>query len=102
MHPSKWTVFPEYGNPGGDLINCQDALNLISSANNLGITLAAWCAGVRVLAAADVISGRNITGSAEYIDEYTNAGGFYNNENSYPVVDGNIITVSGMRYIIDM
>jgi hypothetical protein len=102
MQPSKWVNYPEYGNPGGDLINSQDALNLISSANDQGITIAAWCAGVRVLAAADVISGRNVTGSSEYIEEYTDAGASYVRENTYPVVDGNIITVSGMRYIIDM
>lgn len=102
MQPSKWSSYPEYGNPGGDLINSQNALNLISSANDYGITIAAWCAGVRVLAVADIISGKNVTGSSEYISEYTDAGANYVSENNYPVVDGNIITVSGMRYIIDM
>lgn len=102
MQPSKWTVYPDYGDPGRDLMNSEEALNLISSANDFGITIAAWCAGVRVLAAADVINGKNVTGPSEFIEEYTNAGGNFVNENTYPVVDGNIITVSGMRFIIDM
>lgn len=102
MHPSKWENYPEYGDPAGDLIRSPEALNLVSSAAENGITIAAWCAGVRVLAAADVISGKRVTGPSEYIDEYTAAGAIYVSQNSYPVVDGNIITVSGMRYILDM
>jgi hypothetical protein len=102
VQPSKWTVYPDYGDPGRDLMNSEETLNLISLANDYGITIAAWCAGVRVLAAADVINGKNVTGPSEFIEEYTNAGGNFVSENTYPVVDGNIITVSGMRYIIDM
>jgi len=102
LQPSKWTNYPEYGNPAGDLIQSPEVLNLVSSAAESGLVIAAWCAGVRVLAAADVISGKRVTGSSEYIDEYTAAGAIYVSENSYPVVDGKIITVSGMRYILDM
>ena len=54
-HPAKWTDYPEYGDPAGDLIQSQEALNLVSYAAEYGLTIAAWCAGVRVLAAADTV-----------------------------------------------
>ena len=78
----------------------QTSLNLISSAVDQGLVVSAWCRGVRVLAAADVIDGRNITGNADYVTEYEAAGATFN-ELVPPIIDGNIVTGVRSRYYRD-
>ena len=59
--------------PGRDfsrLITDDTALNLLKEANNNGMIIAAWCRGVRLLAAADIIQGRNIIGHFDYFEDY--------------------------------
>ncbi|MFW9869003.1 MAG: DJ-1/PfpI family protein [Candidatus Thorarchaeota archaeon] len=75
----------------------QSALDLISSAMSEGIIVSAWCRAVRVLAAADVINGRNITGNADYEAEYIAAGATFN-ELVPPVIDGNLVTGVRSRF----
>ncbi len=83
---------------GHDLLRTnQSSLDLINSAVDEGLIVSAWCGGVRVLASADVIDGKNITGSAEYESEYVAAGATFN-ELVPPIIDGNIVTGVRSRY----
>ncbi|MHA1929239.1 MAG: DJ-1/PfpI family protein [Candidatus Thorarchaeota archaeon] len=75
----------------------QTSLNLIQSAEAEGLVVSAWCKAVRVLAAADVIDGKNITGNADYVAEYEAAGAIFN-ELVPPVIDGNIVTGVRSRF----
>lgn len=88
-----------------NLINNSETLNLLKKANQEDIIIAAWCRGVRLLAAADIIRGKKIIGHFDYFDEYRAAGANYieysfkwNNGNKQfnnvtpPLRDGNIIT----------
>ncbi|MFH1196335.1 MAG: DJ-1/PfpI family protein [bacterium] len=90
MSATTWTTTP----PCNDLINNQAAINLIQSAVNAGIVVAATCTGVRVLASAGVINGKNVTGNPKYSGEYTAAGANFVGKNHYPVIDGNIVTTA--------
>jgi len=65
-----WRV--NYQNAYSDLINSQDALNLISAANDSGLVIWATCAGARVLAAADIINGVQVQGQAGTGNLYSN------------------------------
>ena len=69
----------------------QTALDLIRDAVSEDLIVTAWCRAVRVLAAADVIDGKNVTGRADYQAEYEAAGATFF-ELVPPITDGNIIT----------
>jgi len=69
-----------------------EVLSLVSSAVDQGLIVAAWCRAVRVLAAADVIDGKKVTGHADYQSEYEAAGATYMG-NVPPVTDGNLVTI---------
>ncbi len=85
--------------PYGDIIESQAALKLINSAEEQGLPIFAPCAGVRVLAAADVISGRQVIGDEAFVDEYLAAGATYIEGNPPPLLDDNIVTVRrGLYY----
>ncbi len=73
------------------------ALSLIQNAVSQNLIVSAWCRAVRVLAAADVINGRNVTGHADYQAEYEAAGATFF-ELVPPVTDGNIITSVRSRF----
>ncbi|HPI38221.1 MAG TPA: DJ-1/PfpI family protein [Ignavibacteriaceae bacterium] len=85
-----------------DLLNSIDLINLLKTANSQHIVIAATCAGTRVLAAANIINGKKVTGKAGpnnyYINEYLQAGAIFVGENIPPVVDGNIVTTSRGQY----
>jgi hypothetical protein len=78
----------------------QTSLDLINSAVDQGLVVSAWCRAVRVLAAADVIDGKNITGHADYVTEYEAAGATFN-ELVQPIVDGSIVTGVRSRFYRD-
>jgi putative intracellular protease/amidase len=86
------------GNSHEGLLNSQDALNLIKSAADMGIVVSAWCRAVRVLAAADVIDGRNVSGHADYASEYIEAGANYIPGDVPPIIDGNIVTTVRSKF----
>ncbi|MGY5858719.1 MAG: DJ-1/PfpI family protein [Candidatus Thorarchaeota archaeon] len=69
----------------------ETALDLIRDAVSENLIVTAWCRAVRVLAAADVIDGKNVTGRADYQAEYEAAGATFF-ELVPPITDGNIIT----------
>jgi putative intracellular protease/amidase len=80
----------------------ETALDLIRAAVDADLIVSAWCRAVRVLAAADVLDGVNITGWIDCADEYIAAGAIFN-EVVPPVTDGNIITsVRSMYYRFEM
>jgi putative intracellular protease/amidase len=86
------------GNPFSDILASQEALDLVRSAVQESLAVAAWCAGVRVLAAADVIDGRNVTGHPNYQAEYEAAGATYLGSGIPPVTDGTIVTGTRGQY----
>jgi len=95
---SKWTSSP----PCKDLLESQQTLDLISTASQQGIVIAAWCNAVRVLAAADVINGKNVTGADEFKSEYTASGAIYHQRGVCPIIDGNIVTATaGQSYSLE-
>jgi len=69
----------------------ETALDLIRSAVSENLIVTGWCRAVRVLADADVIDGKNVTGNVDYQAEYEAAGATFF-ESSPPITDGNIIT----------
>ncbi len=71
--------------------------NLIRTAVEEGVIVAAWCRAVRVLADADVIDGLNVTGNADYTSEYEAAGATYLGIVP-PVIQGNIVTGVRSRF----
>jgi len=84
-----------------DLLESPEAIQLIKSAIDSGLVVYATCAGVRVLAAAGVISGKNVVGTSNFKNEFEAAGATYLGNDSPPVIDGNIVTsVRGQYYHI--
>lgn len=86
------TVSRYDGNPGGELIADSDTIWLLISAHNAGIPVAAYCSGVRVLAAAGIIDGVMVSGASQYAGEYEEAGAIYVGDGLPPLLDQNIIT----------
>jgi putative intracellular protease/amidase len=83
------------GAPGGShgqLLSSPEALALVSDAVSQGCLVMAFCGGVRVLAAADVLNGIHVTGKSNYLQEYLDAGAIWVGEPAPPVRDRNIIT----------
>jgi putative intracellular protease/amidase len=74
------------------LIKSQKALRMIRDAAAAGLVLSAWCHGVRVLAAADVIRGKRIVGHAADKDAVEAAGGIFVGHDHPPVTDGRLVT----------
>ncbi|MHA1210908.1 MAG: DJ-1/PfpI family protein [Candidatus Heimdallarchaeota archaeon] len=94
------TIMP--GEVHENLMASQEVLDLVRDAVQRGLIVSAWCKGVRVLAAADVINGTMMTGQWEYKSEYQAAGGIYY-EFSPPIIDGNIVTCqSSTEYRVEM
>lgn len=85
-------------NPYGDLLSSASTLDLVRSAVDASLVVYATCAGVRVLAAADVIEGVRVTGHANFRNEYIAAGAVYVGGNQAPVIDQNIVTTTRGLY----
>ena len=83
----------------GDLMKSPLALGLIREAAETGKIIYATCAGVRVLAAADIIRGRRLVGSPRFREEYEKAGARFLGNDHPPETDGNIVTSArGLYY----
>jgi hypothetical protein len=85
-------------NPHYEILTDSTALNLVTQAVEESLAVAAYCSGVRVLAAEDVLDGVQITGHANFISEYLAAGVNWLGPQLPPVVDGNIITCTRGQY----
>jgi putative intracellular protease/amidase len=86
------------GREHAGLLASVEALGLVRSAMDDGLVVAAWCRAVRVLAAADVLRGRRITGHPDYAEEYKAAGAVYLGSGIPPVTDGNLVTTTRSRF----
>jgi len=93
------------------LMTSNHLLELLKNANDEGKIIAAWCRGVRLLAAANIIKGREIIGHFDYFEDYKAAGANFieysfkwENGNKIfqnvtpPIRDGNIITTVRSLY----
>ncbi|MGD8538482.1 MAG: DJ-1/PfpI family protein [Candidatus Aminicenantes bacterium] len=86
-------------NPFGDILANPDAMKLIAAAADEGLALSAACAGVRVLAKADVVEKRKVVASPRFQDEYEAAGAVFLGRDHPPSIDGTIITgARGLYY----
>jgi putative intracellular protease/amidase len=86
------------GTSHSDLLASPAAIALVRQAVTEGLLVVATCGGVRVLAAADVIDGRTVTGHAAYAAEYAAAGATYAGDGVPPILDGTILTSAHGRY----
>jgi len=64
-------------NSHADILESSQALSLIKRADYYGLAVFSMCAGVRVLAAADVVRERFIVGAPRFREEYVAAGANY-------------------------
>ena len=80
------------------LLGSGRALELIRQAAQQGLIVSAWCRGVRVLAAADVIRGKRIVGHEDDREAIEKAGGIFVGQDHPPVTDGNIVTGARSYY----
>jgi putative intracellular protease/amidase len=86
-----------------DLLSSRKALELIRAADDGGRVLFAPCGGVRVLAAAGVIEGKQVTGEAGFQKEYEAAGATYVAGRPPPVIDENVVTARrGLYYHVQI
>jgi putative intracellular protease/amidase len=81
-----------------DLLASPEAIALVRQAVAESLLVVATCGGVRLLAAADVIAGRTVTGYALYAPEYIAAGATYAGDDVPPILDGTILTSAHGRY----
>jgi putative intracellular protease/amidase len=86
------------GTSHNDLLASPEAIALVQQAVSESLLVVATCGAVRVLAAADVIDGRTVTGYALYSQEYIDAGATWAGDNVPPILDGNILTSAHGRY----
>jgi len=86
------------GTSHDDLLASPETLALVRQAVADGLLVVATCGAVRVLAAADVIEGRVVTGYAAYAQEYIAAGATYAGDQVPPILDGTILTSAHGRY----
>ncbi|UCG61654.1 MAG: DJ-1/PfpI family protein [Candidatus Zixiibacteriota bacterium] len=84
--------------PYADIMGSEHTMNLISAAIRANTPVFTTCAGVRILAALDVINGLSVTGSKKYQDEFEAAGATYLGVDPAPQILGNLITSSRGQY----
>jgi len=80
------------------LIDSPLAMEMIRRAADEGLVISAWCRGVRVLAAADVLRGKRVVGHADDRDAIEAAGGIYVAHDHPPVIDGRFVTGARSYY----
>jgi len=78
--------------PFGPFLADSSTVALIKKASEAGIPILASCAGVRLLASANLLEGRKVVGSPKYQAEYEEAGAEFMGNDRGPVIDGNIMT----------
>ena len=74
------------------LIDAPAVLEMIRHAADAGLVVSGWRRGVRVLAAADVLRGRQIVGHSDDRDAIEAAGGVFVGHDHPPVIDGRLVT----------
>jgi len=81
-------------NSCANLINSPATLQLVRDAVDSGLIVGAMCSGVRVLAAAGVLSGIHVTSNLHDSVYCINAGAIHVGICAPPVIDGKIVTTS--------
>jgi len=74
------------------LTQSEAAMTLIRRAAEAGVVLSAWCRGVRVLAAADVLQGKHVVGHSDDQQMIEESGGIFVGHDHLPVTDGTLVT----------
>lgn len=74
------------------LIASRKAMQLLRQASEAGLVVSGWCHGVRALAAADVIAGKQVVGHARDREAIEQAGGLFVGHDHPPVIDGRLVT----------
>ncbi len=80
------------------LIDSPAAMETIRRAADEGLIVSGWCRGVRVLAAADVLRGKQVVGHTDDKDAIEQAGGQFVGQDHPPVIDGNLVTGARCYY----
>jgi len=80
------------------LVTSSHAMALIRDAVDRGLVISAWCRGVRVLAAADVIRGKRIVGHSDDRELIEQAGAVFVGHDHPPVTDGRLVTGARSYY----
>ena len=96
--PSGSGSYYKVPNAFGDLLSSPAALKIVSDAVGQDKAVFATCSGLRVLAAADVLNGREVVGAPEFKDEYEAAGATFLGKNRAPSIAGNVITTGRDLY----
>lgn len=96
--PSGSGSFYKVPNAFGDLLKSPAALKIVSDAVKQNKAVFATCSGLRVLAAADVLKGREVVGAPEFKDEYEAAGAIFLGKDHAPSISGNVITAARDLY----
>ncbi|MBN1540744.1 DJ-1/PfpI family protein [candidate division KSB1 bacterium] len=81
-----------------DLLASPQALEMLRTAAHAGLAIWATCAGPRVLAALDLVQGRQVVAQDVVRDELIAAGATFLASDHPPVIDGNIITCARGQY----
>lgn len=74
------------------LVGPHNALMLVKTAFEKGLIVSAWCRGVRVLAAADVVRDKRIVCHSDDRAFIEAAGGIFVGHDHLPVIDGTLVT----------
>ena len=80
------------------LIESERVLQLLREAVEAGLVVSAWCRGVRVLAAADVIRGKQVVGHEEDREFIEQRGGVFVGQDHPPITDGTLVTGARSYY----
>ncbi|HUS86795.1 MAG TPA: DJ-1/PfpI family protein [Bacteroidales bacterium] len=84
--------------PFRELMDNKRAMKIIREAVQKDVPVSTICSGARVLAAADVIRGKKITGQPSFKTEYEKAGAIFLGNDSPPEIQGSIMTGSRDQY----
>jgi len=84
--------------PYDEFLNSPEVLGLIRKAVDRGMAVYTPCHGSRVLAAADVIRGKETICDPKYRGEIEGAGGFFVDKDHPPVIAGSILTGARDQY----
>ncbi|MFX0208619.1 MAG: DJ-1/PfpI family protein [Candidatus Hodarchaeota archaeon] len=95
------TIYDAIFIPGGQLVSVvisdQQSLSFLSTAYDNGLVIAAIGEGTLIQAAAGLINGKKFTTSSDIVENLTEAGGLFIEEETV-VTDGNIITACPPHY----
>ena len=80
------------------LVESAAALRLLRDAVDSGLVVSAWCRAVRVLAAADLVRGKQIVGHEDDREFIEQAGGLFVGQDHPPVTDGTLVTEARSYY----